>query len=323
VDAELAGAAACHALKVLCALAAGGEGRGAWLVDAGVLRLLRRLVAQQEGPFSAASFALSSSSSAAQHPQSGAAAQVHDAAAAAVPVAAAAGGDTAAALAVRRQASRLLAIVAETPEGAGAVAEGGWVGWLQGLATSADCKISSSSARALLHLESAAAGQRGGPGGGRFYAGCGPEPLLPVRAAAPPGEEDEAENEAGAGGAGAPPLDLDLDLPALGAAAEVALSGALARVRRGLDWARDAGRPPVPPARRLVVPDGVHLFSPLAPHHAALARRGTDDASEGAPRRRRRKKKLDTWRRRCGGERLAPAAQGFDAAPPSCALCCL
>ncbi len=55
----------------------------------------------------------------------------------------------------------------------------------------------------------------------------------------------------------------------------------LQAVRRRLDRRLDPLRPPVPPGRRLVMGDGVHLFDPLAPHHEVLAREGTASRSKG------------------------------------------
>lgn len=47
IDMDLADSAVCQALKVLCALASGGGGRRAWLLEAGILPLLHRLTMER------------------------------------------------------------------------------------------------------------------------------------------------------------------------------------------------------------------------------------------------------------------------------------
>jgi hypothetical protein len=151
VDAEVAAEAACRALKALAALAAGEPARRRWLARAGALPLLRRLAAGETGA------AGEDGGEEAVEPAGGAGGAVAPGAAAAL---------SAAPLGVRRQVARMLAMLSGDADGAAAVAAGGWERWLRRAARSADLKAASSAARALLHLQSAAAvrGEASEPG---------------------------------------------------------------------------------------------------------------------------------------------------------------
>lgn len=291
VDIEVADKALCQALKVMCALTAGDKRHRDWVVASGAMPMLRRL-ALEHGRDVAQVMADARRAENAQKQE-----RMEGASEADVEV------DDALPLSVLRQVTRLLALLSADISGAGALAEGGWVPWLQRHAAATDCKISSCAARALLHVESAAAMFRGGaevpltPGEERWRGTlsrtAAGDHLLPPRApmTVPTGECVPCDTSGGnVGSTSTSSANNGVDgVHLTQAVAHVsdlppALDAAFARVKKGLDqFSMEVvgRRAAVPPSQRLVLHDGVHLFDPLAPHNEALARHGIDDSSPG------------------------------------------
>jgi pimeloyl-ACP methyl ester carboxylesterase len=257
VDVEVADQAVCQGLKVLCALAVGHVHRRSWLIEAGILPLIHRLTLDHAADVSELNLS--------------------DFFEDALP------------LCVRRQTARLLALLSADQNGAVAIQEGGWVPWLQHLAVTSDCKLSSSAARTLLHIESARAVERIGGLGlvsitssdgdrrGRHSTNMSTtKPLLPCR------QEEEQDN--GSNGSSDDDDDNDNgDNNSRNNSMVEAAHAALANVRRDIERRLDALRPALTPDTRLVLLDGIHLFDPLSPHHETLAREGIDATGIGAP----------------------------------------
>ena len=199
-------------------------------------------------------------------------------------------------LCIQRQTVRMLAMISCDMAGAVAVQQAGWVPWLQDVALSEDCKLGSSAARALLHIESAQAGRRKRRSRGGFALlplPQAPPELLPDRidvgveaaaasgAAAANGGRKMMEQGARAGGGCGGALVHAVPAQELLQDALHDAQAKLRGVKRKLERQLDAVRDPVPPEHRLVLQDGMHLFDPLAPHHSVLAREGTNSASSG------------------------------------------
>jgi hypothetical protein len=252
VDIEVADQAVCQGLKVLCALAVGHVHRRSWLIEAGILPLIHRLTLDHAADVSELNLS--------------------DFFEDALP------------LCVRRQTARLLALLSADQNGAVAIQEGGWIPWLQYLAVTSDCKVSSSAARALLHIESARAVERTGGLGlvsitssdgdrrGRHSTNMSTtKPLLPCR-------QEEGQDSNGSCDDG-----NDNDNNSNNNSMVEAANAALANVRRGIERRLDALRPALSPDTRLVLLDGIHLFDPLSPHHETLAREGIDATGIDAP----------------------------------------
>lgn len=250
VDVEVADQAVCQGLKVLCALAVGDIHRRSWLIEAGILPLIHRLTLDHAADVSELNLS--------------------DYFEDALP------------LCVRRQTARLLALLSADQNGAVAIQEGGWIPWLQHLALTSDCKVSSSAARTLLHIESTRAVERtgglalvsmtssDGNRRGRHSTNMSTtKPLLPHRQE----EEQDCSSDDD---------DKDDD-SSLNKSMVEAASAALANVRRDIERRLDALRPPLSPDSRLVLLDGIHLFDPLSPHHETLAREGIDATGIDAP----------------------------------------
>jgi hypothetical protein len=177
-------------------------------------------------------------------------------------------------------------MLAAEPQGAAAVRAAGWVPWLQRLVLSGDLKLSSSAARALLHIESADAAARSVPAGLAELAAHGgaalraSPPLLPSTAEGASYNDANGAHEQGGwsiaahngagmgdggwgahvGGAGeqAQQAQRGLGEEAADAAAELLgeARAKLAQARRRLDRRLDAVRPPVPEQDRLIMQVG-------------------------------------------------------------------
>lgn len=210
VDVEIADHALCQALKVLCALALGDDRKRTWLLQAGILPLIRRLTIDHEADYS--------------------------------PPASKDFFNSDLSMCVQRQASRLLAVLSADYDGAKAIEQAGWVPWLQHLAVSEDCKLSSNAARALLHIDSARSVDRANHG-------------FPAVAQAPRSFLPDTYQD----------------------------DGVLNSIVRKLERQFDSLKDPVPLSTRLVLPDGIHLFVPLASHHETLAREGVNARGMNAP----------------------------------------
>lgn len=246
---ELAEKALTQALKVLCALGSGDERRRSWMIHAGVLQALRRFLIDHSADTSAVHSNTDDSSS--------------------IPIS------------LQRQASRVLALLSVERSGAAAVVTNGWVPWLQWAAGSSDCKVASCAARALLHVESAAATLRGDEEKGDANVAAAWKDLRDVVASS-----TTATTTAAAAAAVLNSNDSRREHNELTTTAKERTGHMAIDLIRTLDLAIDSrGMHPasVPLADRLVLHDGVHLFDPLAPHHSALAHHGVADRSQDAP----------------------------------------
>ncbi|KAK9829898.1 hypothetical protein WJX72_008538 [[Myrmecia] bisecta] len=125
VDAVVADAILCKALKVLCALVGTDDSKQRWLRTAGLLPLLQRLTLDQQREGEEAERQLDE------------------------PL------PEAICLSTRRQAARIVAMVSADAAAEPALRHSAWIPWLLESAQSGDCKLSSHAQRALLHLESA------------------------------------------------------------------------------------------------------------------------------------------------------------------------
>ena len=233
VNKEVADNAVAQALKVLSALASGDAESRSWLLLAGLPRLLQ-VLAQNKGTEVADDTADSYNSKNA------------------IPVK------------LQRQISRILALLSIEVDGAESIVRHQFIPWLQHLAASDDCKVSSNAARALLHIEAA---QRSG-----FVVTLTSQKNLLDASRMMSNEDSEVVSpevhDLGLGQQSGKRL-MSLNL---GDKQELFVK----QKRREKLWMNLS-------ADRLILHDGIHLFSPLAKHHEVLAQQGTHDTSSGSP----------------------------------------
>lgn len=240
VNREVADKAVCQALKVLSALASGEKQVRTWLVSAGAPRLLRTVFTNRD------TFNISDGQ---QQKQSWGDATLHEA----IP------------LHIQRQVIRLLALLSMEIGGAEALVRTSWIPWLQHLAASEDCKVSSHASRALLHIETAGKSGLMLPkiddmnllNASRHYAKHYDQ-FYPDRVLA----SGNADHYAGS-------KLIHLNLPDK--------DRLLRRENRKQGVWKNLQD------ERLVLHDGIHLFSPLNGHHEALAQMGINDRSPKSP----------------------------------------
>jgi hypothetical protein len=229
VNKEVADNAVAQALKVLSALASGDAESRSWLLLAGLPRLLQ-VLAQTKGTEVA--------------------------------------GDTTGRYSIpvklQRQISRILALLSIDVDGAESIVRHQFIPWLQHLAASDDCKVSSNAARALLHIEAA---QRSG-----FVVTLSSQKNLLDASRMMSNEDSETVlpevHDLGLGQQSGKRL-MSLNL---GDKQELFVK----QKRKEKLWMNLS-------ADRLILHDGIHLFSPLAKHHEVLAQQGTHDTSPGSP----------------------------------------
>lgn len=266
IDSEVADRSLCQALKVLCALAAGEEKRRLWLVRMGALRALERIVLQHARLVEINNLTATVD--------------------AATDVALDFG---ALPLSLTRQVARLVAVLTADVGGAAELATSAnhWLPWLQQVAAERDCKASSCAAKALLHVESAAATVR------PKYAVNG-QPV-PSDVASMTESQVDALRQAAAIGRLLPDpaqaLAEDAEPTSTSDMQQTSalddLGAAFVELKRTIEEKIEEkierARPPIAHSLRLVLQDGIHLFDPLASHHEALARHGVNDRSSDAP----------------------------------------
>ena len=236
INIEVADKVMYQALKVLSALVANDKSNRAWMLSAGAPQLLQQLMINRDKPEEQDD---NESNEAISWSNFGSIKYIP------VPV--------------QRQVSRLLAIMSIENSGAEAIAHSGWVPWLQHLAASADCKVSSNAARALLHVE---ASQRSG----LLVPGVRERDLLNTARALTTEKGVHQEVK---------------DSQSHVQQSQNLLRGNQSfypiRKRKESRWTE------VGEDDRLVLHDGIHLFAPLSHHHEVLAQCGTADHSPQAP----------------------------------------
>lgn len=234
VNKEVADNALGQALKVLSALASGSSDNRKWLLVAGLPRLLQ-IIANDKG----------------QHMQHGTENATESPKDAAIPVK------------LQRQISRLLALLSIEISGSESIVRNNFVPWLQFLAASEDCKVSSNAAKALLHVEAAHKSRL-------LVSTMSDDYLLEVsrRMAKKPHELPSAQIQEPLG------QHLGKQMMCLGIDDKQDLFiKQKHRETIWLDLSQD----------RLTFHDGVHLLSPLAKHHEVMAQNGIQSTQQGTP----------------------------------------
>lgn len=295
VDVEVADRALAQALKVLSAMALGDEKRRGWLVNAGLLKVLRRVAMERgndveiEAIYSAAAQAAGESTindgSTSNTTTDGAAAaavaqwELQQQATSSSISASTSLDDviTSTRLGPLRQAIRLVALVSVDLPGAAAVAsDPGWPSDLQRLAGSDDCKISSCAAKALLNVESAAEVYKLLDDDTNNAISTDVEADISARLAAARDEHRREQED-----------DLASTIKSASTAAMYKLRRQLNPILNSISNAGDSVDAEkaitLKREQRLVLHDGIHLFDPLALHHEVLALEGTGTESSDAP----------------------------------------
>lgn len=234
VNMEVADIAVGQALKVLSALASGNTDNRQWLLSAGVPRLLQ-IIAMNRGDREDSDRQLWDYGSLWQENMP---------------------------LKLQRQISRLLAILSTELNGAESLVQHDFIPWLQTLAASRDCKISSNAAKALLHIEAAYKS-------GIFVSRIQNKNLLdPSRRL--------VKNDTGISNIGMRDTDHHSGKRMMNLGMEEKHNLSVKQKRAEMVWKNLS-------EDRMVLHDGVHLFTPLARHHEVLAQEGTSTKSDDAP----------------------------------------
>ncbi len=230
VNKEVADNAVGQALKVLSALASESSDNRKWLLIAGLPRLLQ-IIASDRGQ-------RLDDDSTDEH--------------AIIPVK------------LQRQISRLLALISMDINGSESIVRNNFIPWLQRLAASDDCKVSSNAAKALLHIEAANTS-------GLLVSTMGNTFLLDVSRQI----------------MGRKPCDISSSQIEESLGHHVGLQ----LMRLGLDDKQDLFKKQKHKEmmwldlsqERLTFHDGIHLLTPLAKHHEILAQDGIQSTADGAP----------------------------------------
>lgn len=196
---------------------------------------------------------------------------------------------------LERQVSRLLSLLSMEIDGSNSLLRNDFIPWLQVMASSEDCKVSSNAAKALLHIEAAresgllldpSPDSRGNDGvdaprltretrnSGRTQRNLLEPPR--IRASMLRGPDDKP-NEAPVVMTESSEVNhhIGYELMTLDLNKKRAMFAKQKRADRLWRSLRET---------RLVLHDGIHLMCPLAEHHEALAQRGSHtDFTEGGP----------------------------------------
>lgn len=233
VNMEVADIAVGQALKVLSALASGNTDNRQWLLSAGVPRLLQIIAMNRGGGDDSDSQPWNYGSWQENMP-----------------------------LKLQRQISRLLAILSTELNGAESLVQHDFIPWLQTLAASGDCKISSNAAKALLHIEAA------------YKSGLLVSRILNKNLLDP--SRRLVKNATEISNIGMRDNDHHSGKRMMNLGVEEKHNLFVKQKRAEMVWKNLS-------EDRMVLHDGVHLFTPLAKHHEVLAQQGTSTNSEDAP----------------------------------------
>ena len=285
VDLEVANNALCQALKVVCAFASGDHKRRLWLIRSGILSIVARVALHHENDVESVVACLEDSTHVEKIQPEESSDRTKATSLGSYDILghqspsktpnhfnlALIGQETfpinprfdtfeferALPVAVERQVARLLALMSIDIFGANKIASNRkWIPWLQRKAKSMDCKISSSAARTLLHLESAAAFAKGNTSeelNGLEQISC--THILPPQVYKKKHRFPSSVADA---------------IVKINHAVDIVESAISSVVDSKMD-SRDSQSKHAEIKQRLILADGVHLFDPLAPHHEKIA----------------------------------------------------
>lgn len=234
VNKDVADTAMGQALKVLCALASGSSDNRKWLLDAGLPRLLQ-IIASDRG----------------QSMETGTDSNAQECQFPTIPVK------------LQRQISRLLALLSIEISGSESIVRNNFVPWLQFLAASEDCKVSSNAAKVLLHIEAA-------DKSGLLVSKAGDDFLLEASRQMAKKSCDITTSKI------QDSIGHHLGKQLMSLAIDDKQDLFIKQKHRETIWL-DLSQ------ERLTFHDGIHLLTPLAKHHEILAQKGIKTKEKGAP----------------------------------------